>query len=207
MYTLNNTSNYTYILHLIHITNIHTKYVTHSTYQSHASQIHLCYIHNPKAPSLITFPLSKWVGLQPRAEKGRVVVNTDHAVLGAGGLGAGCVPQGPRWERETAPGERTCVLCARVHAARGRCAPRLGMCVCVCTRAKGAARGARLCVCENPAPTSAGSSALGVRAGGSSACTALRGVWKCVSAGVCVWDACVEAGVRVNTEPPRRLCS
>lgn len=81
------------------------------------------------------------------------------------------------------------------------------VCVCVCTRAKGAARGARLCVCENPAPTSAGSSALGVRAGGSSACTALRGVWKCVSAGVCVWDACVEAGVRVNTEPPRRLCS
>ena len=129
-YTLTNTSNYTYILHLTHITNIHTKYVTHSTYQSHASQIHLCCTHNPMAPSLITFPLSN-VRPQPRAEKGRVAVNTGHASR-AGGLGPGCEPQGTRWEQEAALGERTCVLCARVHAARGQCAPTLSGCVCVC---------------------------------------------------------------------------
>ena len=167
---------HTYHTHAMHTSNPHNKYIhaTHFTYQSHASQIHLCYIHNPTAPSLVTFPLSK-LGLQPQAEKGRV---TQAMPRGLVALARMCAPGAALGAGDSPGGAHVCLVCTCACPQEPMCPDTLGMCacMCVCTRAKWAARGARLCVCENPAPTCAGTSALGVRAGGSSTCTALRGV-------------------------------
>ena len=130
------------------------------------------------APSLITFPLSK-VGLQPLAENGRVVVLTQAMPCKLVALAQDVCPRG-RAGSGRQPRGSAHVFCVHVCVPPGADMPRHSGCVCVCvcgcvcTRAMWAARGARLCVCENSAPTCAGT--IAHWASGSSTCTALRGV-------------------------------
>lgn len=97
-------------------------------------------------------------------------------------LGPGHAPQWPRWEPEAAGGwgESACTMRVHVREPPGPCVPpgeggHAGE-----QRGQPVAKGY---TCEQLASSCAGTSPLGVRAGVSSACSALRRVWTWVSEG------------------------